>query len=53
MVLDASNRFYTLIPHDFGMQKPTMLDTLDIITVGLHQNCIEDRRITTVIVIVV
>ncbi|KAK8763975.1 hypothetical protein V5799_033404 [Amblyomma americanum] len=23
--LDASNRFYTLIPHDFGMNKPTIL----------------------------
>ncbi|XP_037580997.1 poly [ADP-ribose] polymerase 1 [Dermacentor silvarum] len=22
---DASNRFYTLIPHDFGMSKPTLL----------------------------
>ena len=30
-VLDASNRFYTLIPHDFGMKKPPMLDTKEII----------------------
>ncbi|XP_052769011.1 poly [ADP-ribose] polymerase 1-like [Mya arenaria] len=30
-ILDASNRFYTLIPHDFGMKKPPMLDTSDII----------------------
>lgn len=30
-ILDASNRFYTLIPHDFGMKKPPMLDTKDII----------------------
>ncbi|XP_046355890.2 poly [ADP-ribose] polymerase 1-like [Haliotis rufescens] len=29
--LDASNRFYTLIPHDFGMKKPPLLDTADII----------------------
>eukprot|EP00118_Oscarella_pearsei_P026283 m.309715 g.309715 ORF g.309715 m.309715 type:complete len:959 (+) comp47446_c0_seq1:38-2914(+) len=25
-ILDCSNRFYTLIPHDFGMQKPPLLD---------------------------
>lgn len=29
--IDASNRFYTLIPHDFGMELPSVLDTLDII----------------------
>jgi len=29
--LDASNRFYTLIPHDFGMKKPTPLDNEEII----------------------
>ncbi|KAL5008566.1 hypothetical protein ScPMuIL_014147 [Solemya velum] len=29
--LDASNRFYTLIPHDFGMRKPPMLDTAEVI----------------------
>lgn len=29
--LDASNRFYTLIPHDFGLKKPTILDSADII----------------------
>lgn len=26
-LLDASNRFYTLIPHDFGMKKPPLLDS--------------------------
>ena len=31
--LDGSNRFYTLIPHDFGMKKPPMLDTAEIIKV--------------------
>jgi len=31
--LDASNRFYTLIPHDFGMKKPPILDTADAIKV--------------------
>ena len=31
-ILDGSNRFYTLIPHDFGMQKPTLLETEDMIT---------------------
>ncbi|XP_006812383.1 poly [ADP-ribose] polymerase 1-like [Saccoglossus kowalevskii] len=30
-ILDCSNRFYTLIPHDFGMKKPPMLDNIDII----------------------
>ncbi|XP_064621580.1 poly [ADP-ribose] polymerase 1-like [Lineus longissimus] len=29
--LDASNRFYTLIPHDFGMKKPPLLDTKEVI----------------------
>ncbi|XP_064601493.1 LOW QUALITY PROTEIN: poly [ADP-ribose] polymerase 1-like [Liolophura sinensis] len=29
--LDASNRFYTLIPHDFGMRKMPLLDTPEII----------------------
>jgi len=32
-LLDASNRFYTLIPHDFGMKKPPMLDNLELIQV--------------------
>ena len=30
-MLDVSNRFYTLLPHDFGMKKPPMLDTAEII----------------------
>ncbi|XP_062502234.1 poly [ADP-ribose] polymerase 1-like isoform X2 [Corticium candelabrum] len=30
-ILDASNRFYTLIPHDFGIQMPPLLDSEDII----------------------
>ena len=30
-LLDGSNRFYTLIPHDFGMQKPPLLDNEDAI----------------------
>ncbi|XP_065832639.1 poly [ADP-ribose] polymerase 1-like [Oscarella lobularis] len=30
-ILDCSNRFYTLIPHDFGMQKPPLLDNADFI----------------------
>ena len=32
-ILDASNRFYTLIPHDFGMKKPPLLDNLELIKV--------------------
>ncbi|KHJ86030.1 Poly(ADP-ribose) polymerase catalytic domain protein, partial [Oesophagostomum dentatum] len=30
-VLDASNRFYTLIPHNFGMRKPPLLKSTDMI----------------------
>lgn len=30
-ILDGSNRFYTLIPHDFGMQKPPLLETENMI----------------------
>ena len=29
--MDASNRFYTLIPHDFGMKKPPLLDNEEVI----------------------
>jgi hypothetical protein len=32
--LDASNRFYTLIPHDFGVKKPPLLDTSEVIKVN-------------------
>jgi len=39
--LDASNRFYTLIPHDFGMKKPPLLDTADTIRVRV------DSRVLT------
>lgn len=31
-VLDASNRFYTLIPHDFGMKMPPLLDNTEMIS---------------------
>ncbi|GCB75382.1 hypothetical protein scyTo_0019002, partial [Scyliorhinus torazame] len=30
-VLDLSNRFYTLIPHDFGMKKPPLLNSEEYI----------------------
>ncbi|KAG8225243.1 hypothetical protein J437_LFUL008780, partial [Ladona fulva] len=29
--LDASNRFYTLIPHDFGMENPPLLSSEELI----------------------
>ena len=32
--LDASNRFYTLIPHDFGMKKPPVLSSTETIKVS-------------------
>ncbi|XP_072171566.1 poly [ADP-ribose] polymerase 1-like [Diadema setosum] len=30
-ILDASNRFYTLIPHNFGLKSIPLLDSLDVI----------------------
>lgn len=30
-IVDASNRFYTLIPHDFGMARPPLLDNVELI----------------------
>jgi len=36
-LLDASNRFYTLIPHDFGMQTPPLLDDEEFIKVSQKQ----------------
>ena len=30
-IMDASNCFYTLIPHDFGMKKPPLLDNEEVI----------------------
>jgi len=30
-LLDASNRFFTLIPHDFGMKSPPLLDNPDLV----------------------
>jgi poly [ADP-ribose] polymerase len=31
LLLDYSNKFYTLIPHDFGLQKPPLLETEEMI----------------------
>jgi poly [ADP-ribose] polymerase len=31
LIIDASNQFYTLIPHDFGMKKPTILSDSKLI----------------------
>ncbi|CAG5129820.1 unnamed protein product, partial [Candidula unifasciata] len=30
-IVDATNRFYTAVPHDFGLKKPVLLDTAEII----------------------
>ena len=30
-IIDASNRFYTLIPHDFGLARPKILDNIELI----------------------
>ena len=32
-ILDASNRFYTLVPHDFGLSKPTPLNNEEVIKI--------------------
>ena len=32
-ILDASNRFYTLIPHDFGFRSPPLLNKAEMIKV--------------------
>ena len=32
-LLDMSNQFFTMIPHDFGMKKPPVLDTTELIQV--------------------
>ncbi|XP_038210310.1 poly [ADP-ribose] polymerase-like [Zerene cesonia] len=31
-IVDATNRFYTLIPHNFGTNNPPLLDSIDAIT---------------------
>lgn len=30
--VEASNRFYTMIPHDFGVKRPPIIDALEMIT---------------------
>lgn len=44
--LDASNRFYTLIPHDFGMKKPPLLDTNEIIKVSSVIGTSREKAVT-------
>lgn len=44
-ILDLSNRFYTLIPHDFGMKKPPLLNNLDYIKVLMGKPLIPNCRI--------
>lgn len=41
-ILGESNRFYTLIPHDFGMKVPPLLDNPEIIKNKLKM--LEDLR---------
>ncbi|XP_064103766.1 poly [ADP-ribose] polymerase 1-like [Macrobrachium nipponense] len=42
-LLDCSNRFYTLIPHDFGMKQPPILNNVDLINskIGMLDNLSE------------
>lgn len=30
--VEASNRFYTMIPHDFGVKRPPIIDSLDVVS---------------------
>ena len=32
--LDASNQFYTLVPHDFGIENPPLLNSEEMIKVS-------------------
>lgn len=34
-IMDASNRFFTVIPHDFGMDSPPVIDKLKLLKVRL------------------
>ena len=34
-ILDCSNKFYTLIPHDFGLDQVPLLNSLDLIKVKI------------------
>lgn len=34
-LVDVSNQFYTLIPHDFGRKTPPVLDNVELIKVSL------------------
>jgi len=38
LMIDCSNRFYTLIPHDYGMQQPPLLDNGDIIKAKVYRS---------------
>lgn len=42
-LIDCSNRFYTLIPHDFGMKQPPLLDDLELIKVGNYRAFLNNR----------
>ena len=44
-ILDASNRFYTLIPHDFGMKAPPLLNNTDMIKVIFYVVFINDLKL--------
>ena len=39
--LDATNRFYTLVPHDFGLKKPPLLNSAELIKVRNHHSLIQ------------
>lgn len=47
-ILDLSNQFYTLIPHDFGMKKPPLLSNLDYIQVDTNKNTASSCAVTLV-----
>jgi poly [ADP-ribose] polymerase len=37
--VDASNRFYTLVPHSFGMENPPLLNSEEMIKVSKICEC--------------
>jgi hypothetical protein len=45
-IIDASNRFYTLIPHNFNLAKPTILDKIELIQtkIAMIDNLLEIER---------
>lgn len=40
-IIETTNKFYTLIPHDFGVKKPQLIDSKEILNVrSIELKCI-------------